>query len=1097
MGVLKHTALLTGALLLLGIAALSPVTEGRAQSTAGNPLVSGSIVRDYARITFYWPEKIDMTATTDGRRLLVNFDRQVNPNFGTILSKLYPYVQKADLAANRRTIVFTMQKPYRIRSFITDSESGVDILDIHDTPPPAPEQQTATAPPKPAPVKPAPVKPAPAVRTQPVVDAPVPRRKPDTPSEQSSPSPKPQRVDTPEPAEVAAAPVITPEPVRDAPAPQPEPTPQPQPEKEAAPVIDLPAPAPVVATPAPVEPVVTAALPQATPVAAVETPKIARMQNFGRISGEQLVVELRMVEKDPHLRFPFTERVAAAVWQRGRTIMVLFDKPVVLTGLEQVEATGRSWLRKATQLGGSEFTLLRLDLTTDLYIQSFKDREGYGWQLRVSGDRVYPQENITPVTRTTSGLKEVFLPTTQIGTTYHLHDPQVGDALDVTTLYAGDRGVFPPRSFIDFSLLTTQQGIAVAPKSDAVQVTQLENGVRVSAPDGLFISENIDEAVAKAAGTWDDRNELFKPTLFPAREWRVDGTEAFHEREAYLMNRIAAAPSGLVKNTARMELAQLYFSQELYNETLGVVNTIRRDDLDFFRANKLAALEGAAYLLNYRIPEAALSFSSDTLDNMEEGELLRKAAAASLDSNAPPVPYLQYNDHYVRQYPSALRQRLAIIAANHAIQQKDFRSPADIFESLDEDKLTGEVADYIDYLKAKVAAAAGRIEEAERIWGKLAGKIEDRQFRARSEYSLVLLGLEEGTLTPEKAIERLEALRIVWRGDDLERSLLSVLGQLQVNQGNYWEGMKAWEELLENYPNHPDALAAYQRLAETFRMLFMENGADKMEPVKALALYNEFQELTPLGKDGNTLIQRMVDRLVGVDLLEEGAKRLENQVQYRLEGEEKSRVGARLAVIYLLDREPEKALNALQQSRVDNVPASLSLERNRIAAQALVDLGRPDQALTMIEGDYSPEGENVRLETYWAKEDWPYVIDIIELMLRKRTDLDAPFTPQEGQRLLQLSLAYIFVGEFEQLQYLRDAYAPLMKGNTYEDEFLFLTQERIPTNSENFSKVTESIGEIESFMGGYRAKLKKEGLSEAVGNTDNEDANATPPENPQ
>lgn len=1079
MGVLKHTALLTGALLLLGIAALFPIAQGRAQTAAGNPLVSGTIVRDYARITFYWPEKIDMTATTDGRRLLVNFDRQVNPNFGTILSKLYPYVQKADLAANRRTIVFSMQKPYRIRSFITDSESGVDILDIHDTPAPKPEQRIAAAP-----------TPPPTPRAQPVVDAPAPSRKPQTP-EAPATAPEPQRVQEPTTPTTPAEPAIAPEPVRNTPAPQPTPDPA------ATAVVDLPTPAPIVATPAPVEPVTTASLPSATPVAAVETPKIARMQDFGSISGERLAVELRTVEKEPHLRFPFTERVAAAVWQRGRTIMVLFDKPVTLTGLPQVESAGRSWLRKATQLGGSEFTLLRLDLTTDLYVQSFKDREGYGWQLRISGDRVFPQESITPLTRTTSGLKEVFLPTTQLGKTYHLHDPQVGDALDVTTLYAADRGVFPPRSFIDFSLLTTQQGIAIAPKSDAVQVTQMESGVRVSAPQGLFVSDNIDEAIAKAAGTWDDRNELFKPTLFPAREWRVDGTEAFHEREAYLMSRIISAPSALAKNTARMELAQLYFSQELYNETFGVLNTIRRDDLDFFRANKLAGLEGASYLLNYRIPEAALSFSSDTLDNMEEGELLRKAAAASLDPNAPPVPYLQYNDHYIRQYPSALRQRLAIIAANHAIQQKDFRSPADIFESLDEDKLTGEVADYIDYLKAKVAAAAGRTQEAERIWGRLADKIEDRQFRARSEYSLVLLGLEEGTLTPEKAIERLEALRIVWRGDDLERSLLSVLGQLQVNQGNYWEGMKAWEELLENYPNHPDALASYQRLAETFRMLFMENGADKMEPVKALALYNEFQELTPLGKDGNTLIQHMVDRLVGVDLLEEAAKRLENQVQYRLEGEEKSRVGARLAVIYLLDREAEKALNALQKSRIDNVPASLSLERNRIAAQALVDLDRTDQALTMIEGDYSPEGENVRLEIYWTKEDWPYVIDIIELMLRKRTDLDAPFTPEEGQRLLQLSLAYIFVGEFEQMRYLRDAYAPLMKSNPYEDEFLFLTQERIPTNSENFSKVTESITAIESFMGGYRAQLKEEGLSEAVGNTDNEDANATPPENPQ
>lgn len=1070
MGVLKHTALLAGAVLILGAAALYPATVGYAQSTAGNPLVTGNVVRDYARITFYWPEKIDMTATTDGNRLVVNFDRPVNPNFGEMLARLYPYVQRADLAANRRTIVFTMQKPYRIRSFITDSESGVDILGIYEDPA-VPATQTAAAP------TPAPSASPPASQQPSRTEAPVPRPKPDT---------------APPAAPASEQPATTPEPPKTAEPAPPPPAPPAEPEEPKV-TPPAPVPAPAIATAAPVEPVKASAIPEAE----VTTAAVARLQDFGAIHGEHLPVTLTTIDKHPHLLFPFRERVAAAVWQRGRTVMVLFDKPVALAGLETVRHEGRSWLRRAEQLGGEQFTLLRLDLVTDLHIQSSKDRQGYGWQLRISGNRITPQETITPVTRNAADGMFVFLPTTHMGRTHHLLDPQVGDPLDVTTLYASDSGVFPPRSFVDFELLSTQQGIAVSPKNDAVQVTQMENGVRISAPNGLFISEGLDNDAAVAAGVWDERDRLFKPSLFPHREWRVGSLEEFRERETALLNDIVTAPAGLEKNTSRMELARLYFTRELYNETLGVLTTIRRDDLDFFRANKLAALEGAAHLLSYRIPEAALSFSSDTLNNMEEGELLRKAASAAMNPDADLVPYMEYNDSYIRQYPPALRQRLAIIAANHAVQKRDFRSPSDIFTSLDEDRLSGEVADYIAYLKAKVAASAGRRAEAERIWGQLAAKIEDRQFRARAEYSLVILGLEEGTLPPDEAIRRLEALRIVWRGDDLERSLLAVLGQLQVSQGNYWEGMKAWEELLENYPNSPAALEAYQRLAETFRMLFMEDGADNMDQVKALALYNEFQELTPIGRDGNTLIQKLVDRLVGVDLLDEASARLENQVQYRLNGEEKSRVGARLAVIYLLAREPEKALTALQNSRVDDVPASLSLERNRIAAQALIDLDRPDQALTMIEGDYSPDGENVRLEIYWSKEDWPYVIDIIELMLRQRTDLDAPFTEREGQRLLQLALAYVFVGEFDQLKYLREAYAPVMEGNPYRDEFLFLTQERIPTNSENFSQTIENIGSIESFMDGYRDRLRDSGLSEAVGSTTNEDANATAPRNPQ
>lgn len=1070
--------------LLLGIAAALYV-PAQAQTPAGNPLVAGNVIRDFARITFFWPEKIDMTATTDGNRLLVSFDRQVNPNFGEILVKLYPYVTKAELSANRRTIVFTMRRPYAIRSFITDTESGVDILNIHEEPKPQrADAEDPSAEPAQEPAAPSAAAPQPsAVANTPVLSpAPVPRSKPQPPVTTAE-----------EPAQQAET-----EPAQE---PEPSPAPAPEPVQEQSPQV-APAQEPA-AAPQPVTPAETAqeetvtiepAPPaSAAPVVEVTTATVARLQDFGAIQGESLTVQLQDIERAPHLLFPFQERVAAAVWQRGRTVMVIFDKPVTLSGLDTIRPQARTWLGNAEQLGGEAFTLLRIDLSTDLHVKAYKEREGYGWLLRISETPTYPEDTVSPAINRSTGKPYVFLPATDMGNTYHLRDPQVGDPLDVTTLHATSTGIFPPRGFVEFNLLGTQQGFVVAPLSEDVRVDQIPNGVRISSPQGLFITEDIDDSAVAQSGS---RDHLFKPSLFPAREWRAQNNEDFWNREIALQNGIATAETPDERNRLRMKLAQLYFTEGLYNETLGVVNTIRRDDLDFFRNNRLAALEGASYLLNYRLPEAALSLSSDTLEGLEEGELLRKTVAASLSPEAEPVPYMHYNDAYIRQYPNDLRQRIALIAANHAIRNGDFRSPSDIFDSLEEDKLSGEVGDYIDYLKAKVAAEAGRTEEAERIWGRLADKVEDRQFRARSEYSLVLMGLEEGTLTPAQAIERLEKLRIVWRGDDLEQSLLTVLGQLYVNQNQYWEGMKAWEELLDNFPNSPEALAAYQRLAETFRALFLDDEADNIEPVKALALYSEFQELTPLGADGNRMIQKLVDRLVAVDLLGEAAARLENQIQYRLEGEEKSRVGARLAVIYLLNREPEKALTALQNSRVDGVPAALSLERNRIAAQALIDLERGEQALSMIEGDYSADGENVRLEAYWAKEDWAYVIDIIELMLRKRTDLNAPFTEREGQRLLQLALAYIFVGEGEQLRYLREAYAPLMKDNPYREEFMFLTQDRVPTSGENFSAVIENIGSMESFMDGYRDRLQSGDISETVG-TGTTAEDATAPANPQ
>ena len=1135
-------------------------------------MVTGNVIRDYARITFYWPQKIDMIATTSGKKLIVKFDRDVNPDFGAILRSLYPYVIKAELTGSQRTIIFTMKEAYAIRSFITDSESGVDILGIYEEPPAlTPETATPTVtdspaqlaiespsaaqvtpettPPAPAAIRenidapppellaatptipstspkpqPAPIQ-APVVQAAPVIEAPSPKAKPRT-----------RPVRTPQPDQTKAAPVINVQQNTVAPPAPPKKQPKPQvvaqaiqpaPEKprqtlaqpQTLPTTSQPiamaarnkttaAPAsaekvvktPLVEakpTPVPTQAATTPAAPAKATPAVATTKSYAPTEKFGDIQGERLKIEHSIINKEPDLRFGFKERVAAASWQRGRTVMLWFDKPVTLTGLTDVKAKSTSWLDSIEQLGGDSYTLLKIDLNTDVSLNTLKDREGYGWHTRVMSTNAKPDNKITPNITKIRNQAAVFLPATQTPEPKKIYDPIIGDMLYIVPLYASNTGVYPPRSFVDFDLLHTTQGIVISSKSDRLSVARKDDGVMITAQGGLFITPNITEQDTEKAAMRDVRDQLFKDSLFPYREWKEEGNRSLHDRETFLLNQITTASDEKTRNQTRLKLAQLYIAHQQYNEATAVLKRIRRDDLDFYRDYKLAALEGVAYMLNYRLQEAALSFSSDTLDNTEEGELLRKAIAANMGNGQENVPYMEYNAAYIRQYPPALRQRLAIVTANDAIRKKDYRVANDVFETLEADRLNGEVADYINFLKAKVAAAAGRVDEAERIWGKLAKKQDDRQFRARAEYSLILLGLEEGTIPVEDAIKRLDALRIVWRGDDLERSLLMILGQLYVNQGNFWDGMKAWEELLQYYPNSPDALTAYQRLAETFRMLYLNGGADRISPIRALALYSEFQELTPLGDAGNEMIENLVDRLVNVDLLDEAAARLENQVKYRLEKEEKSRVGARLAYIYLLNRQPEKALSALQNSRVEDVPASLSRERNRFAAQALIDMDRADQALTMIEGDYTPDGEKVRLEAYWEKEDWAYIIDIIELMLRDRNDLNAPFTEQEGRELLKLALAYVFVGEFDQLKYLRDAYTPLMEGNPYREEFLFLTEERVQTSNDNFAEVIDTISSMEGFMNSYRNRVQQDGLSQAVGNADADTNDVQPPANPQ
>ena len=66
-------------------------------------------------------------------------------------------------------------------------------------------------------------------------------------------------------------------------------------------------------------------------------------------------------------------------------------------------------------------------------------------------------------------------------------------------------------------------------------------------------------------------------------------------------------------------------------------------------------------------------------------------------------------------------------------------------------------------------------------------------------------------------------------------------------------------------------------------------------------------------------------------------------------------MATRLALIYLLDRRPHDALEALRQSRAGGLPDGLARERRLLEARALSDLNRPSDALALLEKDSSDQ----------------------------------------------------------------------------------------------------------------------------------------------
>jgi hypothetical protein len=147
-----------------------------------------------------------------------------------------------------------------------------------------------------------------------------------------------------------------------------------------------------------------------------------------------------------------------------------------------------------------------------------------------------------------------------------------------------------------------------------------------------------------------------------------------------------------------------------------------------------------------------------------------------------------------------------------------------------------------------------------------------------------------------------------------------------------------------------------------------------------------------------------------VDLLEQAAQLLQHQVDERLEGVSKAQVAADLAAIYLMDRKPDRALTALASSRQPNMAVSLLADRRIIEARALMDLGRLDAAVEMVERDRSEDAQRVRADAAWRARDWDRAGAELRSLLAMR-DRGQPLDAAGRQAALRAGVALTLAGD--------------------------------------------------------------------------------------
>src|SRR6202011_274921 len=304
----------------------------------------------------------------------------------------------------------------------------------------------------------------------------------------------------------------------------------------------------------------------------------------------------------------------------------------------------------------------------------------------------------------------------------------------------------------------------------------------------------------------------------------------------------------------------------------------------------------------------------------------------------------------------------------------------------------------------------------------------DRAAAAEATLLEITLRQRRDEISQGDALRELETLAAMWRGDALEVKTLEMLARIYSDTGRYAESFAATRTATRLQPNSEIARQGQDAAAALFAQLFLSPKGDDLPPIDALAMFYEYRELTPIGRRGDEMIRRLADRLVAVDLLDQASELLQYQVDKRLEGAARAQVAARLAMVYLTNRKPDRAIAALRSTRIADLSGELRQQRLLLEARAQSDVGRHDLALDIISNINGREAIRLRSDIYWASRRWREASEQIELYYADRWRDFKPLNPVEKGDVIRAMVGYALAEDAIGLARFREKYAPLMSG---------------------------------------------------------------------
>ena len=760
--------------------------------------------------------------------------------------------------------------------------------------------------------------------------------------------------------------------------------------------------------------------------------------------------------------FSFAAATPAALFRRADAVWLVFDSTRPLD-VEPIRVKGGALIGDVARLALEQGQAIRIRLNRPQMPSLTGADAGNEWTLTFADTMQAPPQPLMAIRNITDpALANVTVPLAKPGLMHRFIDPDAGDGLLVVTAPLPVRGFIKRQDFVELSILESIHGVAVHPNSDDVRAEIATDKILLGRPGGLTLS-SADVAAERA-------NLAVRP-IFDIGEWRQNQAENFLTRERALV-RAAAMAAPEQRQAARLDLGRFYMARGLYPEAKGVADLVLADAKPGFEESAALMLRAVANILIERPEQGLKDLANPVIGTNYDSQMWRALAAARLGKWAEAREKFKNVEFAIASLPVELQRIMLTDAMQASLEVKDYSGAARRKSDLDVVGLSAEMKPAIAVLRGRLAEALGHDRDAQSDY-RMAMRSSDREAAAEAKLLDIILRQKREEISQPDALRDLETLAMTWRGDTLEVRTLQIMARIYADTGRYGEALSAVRAATRLEPNSEISRQGQDMAAALFAQLFLSAKGEDLPPIEALGMFFEFRDLTPIGRRGDEMIRRLADRLVSVDLLDQAAELLQYQVDRRLEGAARAQVAARLAMVYLTNRKPDRAIAALRSTRIADLAGELRQQRLLLEARAQSDVGRHDLALDIISNLSGREAVRLRSDIYWASRKWRESSEQIELYYGERWRDFKPLNPVEKGDVIRAVVGYALADDAIGLSRFREKYAPLMSGET--DRFAFETASKPGAVSSaeftQIAKMAAGVNTLDGFLREMKARF--------------------------